>query len=271
MTTSSKSAAASITVTDILAVVGTVSLAVHLVRQLNAAHKKSSFKGTKVAVVLSGCGVYDGTEITEAVSILIHLSRAGVEVSAFAPDKEQMHVVNHLTGEADESSKRNVLEESARISRGSIKALDECSADDFDALIVPGGFGAAKNLSDFAIKGADLTVDATMEQLLLSFHEKGKPIGLCCISPTIAAKVFGHKGCKLTVGSEEKCEKWPFADAAGAIKSLGAQHIQTLKSHEVCIDMENKLVSSSAYMYAGLPHEIDESVGAMVAGVLSMI
>lgn len=229
----------------------------------------SASQGKKVAVVLSGCGVYDGSETTEVVSVMIHLSRAGAEVSAFAPNKKQMHVVNHLTGEEEKGEKRNVLVEAARIARGNIKALDECDADDFDALVIPGGFGAAKNLSDFATKGAELTVDSTLEEIMVKFHANGKPIGLCCISPTIAAKVFGEKGCVLTVGDEEESEKYPFAGAAGAIKSLGAQH-EKCEPHEKCIDKENKIVTSSAYMYAGLPHEIDDSVRAMVEGVLSL-
>mmetsp|Transcript_38900 Transcript_38900/g.81363 ORF Transcript_38900/g.81363 Transcript_38900/m.81363 type:complete len:235 (+) Transcript_38900:24-728(+) len=225
----------------------------------------------KVAIVLCGCGVYDGSETTEVVSALIHLSRAGVEVSAFAPNKDQMHVVNHLTGEEETSGEnRNVLVESARIARGNVKALDECNAGDFDALVIPGGFGAAKNLSDYASKGADLTVDSTLEEIMRKFHTQGKPIGLSCIAPTIAAKVFGSTGCKLTVGSDVESEKYPFAGAAGAIKSLGAQH-QTCEPNEACIDKENKIVSSSAYMYAGLPHEIDDSVRAMVEGVLSLL
>ena len=226
--------------------------------------------GKKVALILSGCGVYDGSEVTEVVSCLIHLSRAGVEVSVFAPNIEQMHVIDHTTGEEMKDSTRNVLVESARIARGSIKALNECNADDYDALIIPGGFGAAKNLSDFAVKGADLTVNSTLEQLRIKFNEQSKPIGCCCIAPTIVAKVFGKKGIKLTVGSDEESEKWPYAGAAGAIQSLGASHT-VCKTDEACIDKEHKIVSSSAYMYAGKPHEVDDSVKAMVDGVLSLL
>mmetsp|Transcript_26314 Transcript_26314/g.63159 ORF Transcript_26314/g.63159 Transcript_26314/m.63159 type:complete len:277 (+) Transcript_26314:47-877(+) len=229
-----------------------------------------SSQGKKVAIVLAGCGVYDGSETTEVVSAMIHLSRAGTKVSAFAPDKEQMHVVNHLTGDAEEGQTRNVLTESARIARGNIKALDECDADDFDALVIPGGFGAAKNLSTFATQGADMTVDPILEEIMVKFHKEGKPIGLCCIAPTIAAKVFGKTtGCTLTVGHEEESEMYPFAGAAGAIKGMGAHH-QICEPSEGCIDEENKIVTSSGYMYAGQPHEVDDSVRAMVEGVLSL-
>ncbi len=223
----------------------------------------------KVAVVLCGCGVYDGSEITEVVSTLIHLSRAGVEVSTYAPDKDQMHVVNHVTGEEVAGEKRNVLVESARIARGKVKPLDELNVVEYNGIIIPGGFGAAKNLSDFASKGAELAVDPKLEEIMTKFHDSGKPIGVCCIAPTIAAKVFGKKT-KLTVGSEEESEQYPYAGAAGAIKTLGATH-ETCKPNEACIDKESKIVSSSAYMYAGLPHEIDDSVKAMVDGVLSLM
>ena len=252
-----------------LATAGAVSLAASLHRIYADRKKSTSLSGKRVAIILSGSGVYDGSEVTEVVSALIHLSRAGVEVFAFAPDKEQM-VVNHLTGEEDKGGKRNVLVESARIARGKIKPLDECDAEEFDALIIPGGFGAAKNLSDFATKGGELTVDSTLENIMVKFHSLGKPIGVCCIAPTIAAKVFGKEGCILTVGSDEESEMYPYAGAASAISSLGAQH-QNCKPDEACIDKENKIVSSAAYMYAGLPHEVDDSVKAMVEGVLSLI
>ena len=226
--------------------------------------------GKKVALILSGCGVYDGSEVTEVVSCLIHLSRAGVEVSMFAPNVSQMQVIDHTTGEEVKDTTRNVLVESARIARGSIKALDECNADDYDAIIIPGGFGAAKNLSDFAVKGAELTVHSKLEQLMIKFNEQSKPIGCCCIAPTIVAKVFGKKGVKLTVGSDEESEKWPYAGAAGAINKLGASH-NVCKTDEACIDKEHKIVSSSAYMYAGKPHEVDDSVKAMIDGVISLM
>lgn len=256
-------------VTSALAAVGAISIAAHVLSRIRKDTTMSSHEGKRVAVVLSGCGVYDGTEITEAVSAIVHLSRAGAEVSSFAPDKDQMHVVNHATGEEEAGAVRNALVESARIARGKIKPLDQCDANDFDALVVPGGFGAAKNLSDFASRGAEMTVDASLEKVMREFHGRGKPIGVCCIAPTIAAKVFGKRGCRLTVGSEEESEEYPYAGAAGAIKGLGAVH-QVCEPHEACIDEQNKIVSSSAYMYAGKPHEIDDSVRAMVEGVLAL-
>ena len=173
----------------------------------------------KAAIVLSGCGVYDGSEITEAVSYFIALSNNGIPFDVFAPNKKQKDVINHLTGEKMDE-KRNVLVESARIARGHVKDLKELQESSYDAIFLPGGFGVAKNLSDFADKGEDLTVDETLADILRKFHDKKKPIALCCISPIIAAKVFGkHTGkhkLRLTLGS--KGEEWPYAGAIGKSK-----------------------------------------------------
>ena len=227
--------------------------------------------GKKVALILCGCGVYDGSETTEVVSTLIHLSRAGIDVSAFAPNINQSHVVNHKTGNEVEGESRNVLVESAHIMRGNVDDIDNCNVDEYDGIILPGGFGAAKNLSNFATKGAELTVHSTLENLLIEFHKQGKPIGCCCIAPTIISKVLGGKhGCKVTVGSDVESDQYPYAGAAGAIQTLGAKH-ELCKPNEACVDSKNKIVSSAAYMYAGKPCEIDDSVKAMVDGVLSLM
>lgn len=222
----------------------------------------------RVALLFAGSGVYDGTEITEGVSSLVHLSRAGAEVKMFAPDKPQMHVVNHTNGE-EMKEERNVLVESARIARGDVTSLDQCKADDFDALVVPGGFGAAKNLCDFAVKGADLTVDPLVEKTIKDFVEKNKVVGLCCISPVIAAKVL--PGVKVTVGGEDEgSDEWPYAGTAAAIKSVGATHV-VKKYDEVCVDEDKRVVTAPAYMYAGKPHEIDDSVKAMIDSILKLV
>ncbi|XP_068541647.1 glutamine amidotransferase-like class 1 domain-containing protein 3, mitochondrial [Anas acuta] len=180
-------------------------------------------RGARVAVVLSGCGVYDGTEIHEASAILVHLSRGGAEVQMYAPDVPQMHVVDHSKGQPAEAESRNVLVESARIARGKITSLAKLTTADHDAVIFPGGFGAAKNLSTFAVDGKDCKVNREVERVLKDFHKAGKPIGLCCISPVLAAKVLS--GAEVTVGhEEEEGGKWPYAGTAGAIKELGGKH-----------------------------------------------
>ena len=140
---------------------------------------------------------YDGTEIHEASACLAALSRGGADPVVFAPDAAQAHVVDHQTGQEMDQS-RNVLNESARIARCAVKPLSELNANDVEAVVVPGGFGAAKNLSDFGFKGAEMTVNGEVEKVLKEFHQAGKPIALCCIAPIIAAKVFGSQGVKVS-------------------------------------------------------------------------
>ncbi|ELV10338.1 ES1 protein like protein, mitochondrial [Tupaia chinensis] len=233
--------------------------------------------------VLSGCGVYDGTEIHEASAILVHLSRGGAEVQIFAPDVPQMHVIDHTKGQPSEGETRNVLTESGRIARGKITSLAELRAANHDAAIFPGGFGAAKNLSTFAVDGKDCNVNKDVERVLKEFHKAGKPIGLCCIAPVLAAKVL--RGVEVTVGHEqEEGGKWPYAGTAEAIKALGAKHcvkevtISFLAAGSLCVpkivhahvDQKNKVVTTPAFMCETALHHIHDGIGAMVKKVLEL-
>lgn len=220
---------------------------------------------TRVAVVLSGCGVFDGTEIHEAVSVLLHLSRAGVAYDCFAPDIQQMHVVNHLTGQPAAGESRNVLVESARIARGKIAPLARLDAAGYDAVVFPGGFGAAKNLCDFAVKGAACDVNDEVRRVVRAFHAAGKPVGMCCIAPVIAARVLGTRdggpGCSVTIGND--------AGAAGAIAAMGSTNVEKPVT-QAMTDEANRLVTAPAYMYEATPHEVYEGIGRMIDGVLSL-
>ncbi|XP_035378969.1 glutamine amidotransferase-like class 1 domain-containing protein 3A, mitochondrial [Electrophorus electricus] len=231
-------------------------------------HTSARWSGARVAVVLSGCGVYDGTEIHEASAILVHLSRGGAEVQMFAPDVEQMHVIDHRKGQPAEMETRNVLAESARIARGSIADLAKLSAGSHDAVIFPGGFGAAKNLSSFAVDGKDCSVNEEVERVLKDFHKAGKPIGLCCISPVLVAKVL--PGVEVTVGhEEERGGRWPYAGTAQAIVALGGKH-KVKEVTEAHVDMKNKVVTSPAFMCDTKLHLIFDGIGAMVRDVLKL-
>ncbi len=203
----------------------------------------------KVAVILSGCGVYDGAEIHESVITLLRLDQRGAQVQCFAPNIAQMHVINHLTGEEMPES-RNVLVESARIARGNVKDLREADVDDFDALIVPGGFGAAKNLSSFAIDGPGCSVHPDVLALAEAFAEAGKPVGLICISPALAAKIYGP-GVVCTIGTD--------ADTSAAIVKMGGTH-EECDVHDIVEDTQRKLVSTPAYMLA---QSISEAAGGI--------
>ncbi|KAF4679443.1 hypothetical protein FOZ60_015056 [Perkinsus olseni] len=218
--------------------------------------------------VLSGCGHLDGTEIREAVFTLTELSRAKAKFQCFAPDKRQMHVVNHSDGSIDSGSKRDVLIEASRIGREGTLPLTELKAADYDALMFPGGFGAAKNLSNFAIKGSAMTVDPEVERALTEFHQNGRPIGLVCIAPVLGAKVLKAE---VTMGSDKISDEYPNASAAEAVEEMGGKHFNT-KLNEAHVDVAKKVVTSAAYMNNTAPlHEIQESVAAMVTETLKLI
>ena len=216
--------------------------------------------GKRVAVVLAGCGVYDGSEIHEATLALLRLSQTGAQVQCFAPDIPQLHVVNHLTGEVTTGESRNVLVEAARIARGHIKPVTAARVADFDALIVPGGFGAAKNLCDFAVKGAQLTVQPDFLAFAQAMHQAGKPVGLICIAPTMAAAICGA-GVKTTIGND--------ADTAAAVNATGAVHCPCTV-RETCVDRERKLVTTPAYMLAQSIAEAFEGISRLVDEVLAL-
>ncbi len=213
----------------------------------------------KVAVILSGCGVFDGAEIQEAVLTLLHIAKLGASYECFAPDVEQMHTINHLKGEEMQPN-RNVLVEAARIARGEIKPVTELNAADFDALILPGGFGAAKNLSDFAVKGAGATVEPGVLAACKSFAEAKKPVGYICIAPAMIPLVYG-KDTKVTIGND--------ADTAAAINTMGGTHV-SCPVEEFVVDEENKVASTPAYMLAQSILEADAGISKLVAKVIEM-
>ncbi len=215
----------------------------------------------KVGVVLSGCGVYDGAEIHESVLTLLALDRAGAEAVCFAPDAEQMHVVNHLTGQPASGEKRNVLVESARIARGKIQDLKKARAADLDALIFPGGFGAAKNLCDFAVKGADCAVHPEVTRIVREMYQAKKPIGALCIAPAILSKALGDQGPKLTIGTDK--------ETSTALEKMGAKH-EACPVREFVVDAEHKLVTTPAYMLANRISEAAEGIEKLVKEVLRL-
>jgi len=215
----------------------------------------------KIGVVLSGCGVYDGAEIHESVLTLLALDRRGVEAVLCAPDTPQMHVVDHRSGQVEAGASRNVLVESARIARGAIRDVAEVKAAELDGLFLPGGFGAAKNLCDFAVKGADCVVHPEVARLVREVHAQGKPVGAVCIAPAVVAKVLGSEKPRLTIGTDE-------ATARG-LEAMGAQHVACAVT-ELAVDREKKLVSSPAYMLGKRISEVAEGIDKAVGALLDM-
>ncbi len=214
----------------------------------------------KVGVLLAGCGVFDGAEIHEATLTLYFLDKEGAEIVCMAPNIPQKEVINHLTGEKTDET-RNVLVEAARIARGNIKDINEVSADDIDALIMPGGYGVAKNFSNFLEKGAEADVIPEVKRLLVEMFEKGKPIGAVCISPVIVAAALREAKAKLTIGSDE--------DVAKAIEAMGQQHLVCPVS-EALVDEEHKIVSTPAYMEGKTIKDVAEGIEKLVKEVLRL-
>lgn len=220
----------------------------------------------KVAVVLAGSGFLDGSEITEAVSCLIHLARLGATYQCFAPDAPQADVVDHLKHEPAPGEKRSLLAESARIARGKVQPLSHLDVDAFDAVVFPGGYGAAKNLCTFAKDGANCAVIPDAERVVKGFHKAGKPVAMCCIAPVIAARVLGKgkggPGVTVTIGDDP--------GTAGAIGTMGATHASR-KVTEAAVDAPNKVATAPAYMYgSATAWEVYQGIGRMIEEALKM-
>ena len=209
----------------------------------------------KIAVILSGCGVQDGSEIHESVLTLLAISEAGHQAACFAPDIAQARVVNHVTGE-ETAERRNVLVEAARIARGKIQPLSELDPGLFDAVILPGGFGAALNLSTFASDGADCRLDPDLRRVLETFHCDKKPIAALCISPAIIARLF--PGTELTVGQDE--------EVGAVLRGLGAK-VKPTGPGEIVVDKSRKIVTAPCYMIESSLARIFEGVRNVIAAL----
>ena len=213
----------------------------------------------KAAVVLAGCGVFDGAEIHEAVMTLYAIDRKGGTYQVFAPNVKQHHVINHITGEAMNEA-RNVLTEASRIARGKIKALTEYRVADFDALIFPGGFGVAKNLCTYAVDGTDCHVDRVVEAAIRDTHRAGKPIGALCISPVLITRVLGNV--TVTIGDDPSTAK--------DIAAMGGRH--EVKRHgEVSVDIKNRIVTAPAYMLNANITDIVRDAEAVIKAIMEMV
>ncbi len=216
----------------------------------------------KVGVLLSGCGFKDGAEIHESVLTMLALDRAGVEMVIMAPNIDQMHVVNHLTGEEMDGN-RNVLVEAARIARGNIVDTSTVNSGNLDALILPGGFGVAKNLSDYAMTGAGCEVNPDVARLVKGVHKEGKPVGVICIAPAVMAKILAEmeESSDLTIGSDQS--------TASDIEVMGSRHV-VCPVDDIVVDKEKKVVSTPAYMEARSIKEAAAGIEKLVSAVLEL-
>ena len=213
---------------------------------------------TKVAVVISGCGSLDGAEIFETVFTLLELDKNNADVKIFAPSKNQHYVINHLTGE-EMPEERNILVESARIARGKIQSLSKLYVKDFDALILPGGFGAAINLSDLALKNEHGKVIRELKEIIVQFYKSSKPIGAICISPAILALALKeHAKIKITLGEKNEL-----------INKIGAKE-ETCYAYDIVVDESNKLVTTPAFMLDAPLTQIHKGISNLVAKIIDM-
>ncbi len=215
----------------------------------------------KVAILLSGCGVFDGAEIHESVLLLLALDRANAEVVFTAPDIDQAEVVHHVTKQPSKSEKRSVIAESARIARGAILPLSQLRVSEIDAIILPGGFGAAKNLSSFARDGHDFQVQPEVAAVLEEAHRAKKPLGFVCIAPVIAARLFGAEKPNLTIGND--------ASTAAALEKCGAHHL-ACDVDEAVVDRRLRIVTTPAYMLAKRITEAEAGINRLVAAIMEM-
>ncbi|WP_417915501.1 isoprenoid biosynthesis glyoxalase ElbB [Candidatus Electronema sp. JM] len=213
----------------------------------------------KIAVILAGCGHRDGAEIHEATLTLWAVHKNGAEYQCFAPNVTQHHVLNHLTGE-EMPEQRNVLIEAARIARGRIKDLAQFNAADFDALVIPGGVGAAKNLCTYAFDGPDCAVNPDVARAIKAMHAAGKPIGALCIAPVILAKVLGSV--TVTAGQD--------AETAANIAKMGGSHAPTLHG-EIAVDRANKIVTTPCYMLDSRVDQIGAGADKLIQALLELM
>lgn len=217
---------------------------------------------TKVGVVLSGCGFLDGSEIHEAVLTLMHLDRHGVEIVCTAPRGAQLHVIDHAQKAPEAGASRDVFVESARIARGRIRDLATVRENDLDAVVMPGGFGAAKNLSDFAAKGAAAVPHKEVARLLREMHAAKKPIGAICIAPAVVAAALGRTvHPTLTIGND--------AGTAKALQAMGCQHRDCAVT-DCVVDADNRIVTTPAYMFEAGPAQVAQGIGKLVDAVMAM-
>ena len=224
-----------------------------------------------IAVVLSGSGFLDGAEITEAISVLVHLSRRGASISAFAPNAPQADVVNHATGKSAGSAQtRNMMVEAARLTRGSIQPLDALDPAAFDAVVFPGGFGVAKSLCTFAAGGpqggSSCVVLPDVARVIKGFHAAKKPMAFCCVAPVLPARVLGTRsagpGVTVTLGRDQ--------GVADRVAEMGSKHVAK-SVHEAFTDRDHRIVTTPAYMEDARPHEVFDGIGQMIDQLFAIL
>ena len=225
----------------------------------------------KALVLLSGCGVFDGSEIHESVSTLICLSKNKIAYDCSSIDKNQLHVINHRSG-IQTKQIRNILDESSRITRGKIKKLSEINTSVYSCLIIPGGFGVAKNLSSWALDEVECNVDSHVESTILHFYNQRKPIVSLCISPMILAKVLKNKASKLklTIGSKTESSEYDIISLQMKLVQMSVD-VKNCSTSQICIDEVNKIISAPCYMLNASVSEVYDNICMSIKELKNML
>lgn len=214
----------------------------------------------KIGVLLSGCGVYDGAEIQEAVLTLLAIDEIGAQAICISIDEDQHHVVNHLTGE-EQNQKRNMMQEAARIARGSVKEISEISPADIDALVIPGGFGSAKNFTNWAFNGPASEINPKVKLLLVNLINVGKPIAALCVSPVVVAKALQDSNihAHMTIGTNSEATPYDIPGFNAGLETIGSTtEMRGIK--EIVVDKENKIITAPCYMQEATINEVRKNI-----------
>lgn len=224
-----------------------------------------------IGVLLSGNGVYDGSELQETAFTLAAIDRHGAAASCMAPDVAQVHVIDHRTG-AEMAEQRNVLVESARIARGAIRSLADVTAADIDALVIPGGFGTAKHLTSWAVDGAKATIDPHVQCLIVDLVRGGKPVVGLCMGPTVIARALAGSGVQahLTVGTTDEPSPYDIKAIGDAMEELGAR-VHASSVRDITIDASNHLISAPCYMMETTPSAVQDNVDQAINALFAML
>jgi enhancing lycopene biosynthesis protein 2 len=225
----------------------------------------------KIGVLLSGCGVYDGAEIQEAVLTLLAINELGAEAVCISVDEDQYHVINHLTGE-EMPEKRNMLVESARIARGEVVEISAIQPADIDALVIPGGFGSAKNFTNWAFEGPDGTINPKVKLLLVNMINIGKPIAALCVSPVVVAKALENSSIEatLTIGSTAADSPYDIGAFTLGLEKIGAKG--TMKTVDaIQVDQKNKIVTAPCYMMSASISEVNQNIRSALKALVELV
>lgn len=225
----------------------------------------------KIGLLLSGCGVYDGAEIQESVLAQLAIAELGAECIAIGVDKNQHHVINHITGE-EMKEQRNMMIEASRISRGKITEISEINPSEIDALVIPGGFGSAKNFTSWAFDGPTGTIDPAVKLLIVNMVNVGKPIVALCVSPVVVSKALEDSGihAEMTIGSDKAPSEYDISGFSAGMKATGVEPVMKTIS-EIQIDIKNKIITAPCYMMEASILEVRNNIREAIFAIKELV